>query len=74
MSLKDGILDPEGQAVASALGRMGFDEVKDVRIGKVIEIELEDGIADAEVRVKQMCEQILSNPVIEKFHIQTEQS
>jgi len=74
VSLKDGIHDPEGQAVASALGRMGFAEVKDVRIGKIIEIELEDGTADADGRIQQMCEQILSNPVIEKFHIQTEQS
>ena len=72
VSLKTGVLDPQGKAVADTLGRLGFDEVGDVRIGKVIELDLEDGLSqtDAEARVKDMCEKLLANTVIEKYVIE----
>lgn len=72
VGLKQGVLDPQGKAVADTLGRMGYDEVQSARIGKVIELELEDGLAQdtAEARVKEMCEQLLANTVIESYRIE----
>ncbi|NBC21442.1 MAG: phosphoribosylformylglycinamidine synthase subunit PurS [Alphaproteobacteria bacterium] len=72
VSLKPGVLDPQGKAVADTLGRMGYDEVAGARIGKVIELDLEDGLspADAETRVKEMCEKLLANTVIERYEIE----
>lgn len=72
VNLKPGVLDPQGKAVADTLGRLGFSEVGDVRIGKVIELELEDGLSaqDAEARVKQMCEKLLANTVVENYRIE----
>lgn len=72
VDLKPGVLDPQGKAVADTLGRMGFGEVAGARIGKVIELELEDGLARdaAERRVKDMCEQLLANTVIERYRIE----
>jgi len=71
VALKSGVLDPQGKAVADTLGRMGFGEVQGARIGKVIELDLE-GVAeaDAEARVKEMCEKLLANTVIESFRIE----
>ncbi len=72
VSLKTGVLDPQGKAVADTLGRLGFSEVGDVRIGKVIELDLEDGLSKdaAEARVKDMCEKLLANTVVEKYEIE----
>ena len=67
VTLKRGVLDPQGQAVARSLGRLGFDEVKDARIGKYIELELEGDRAAAEQRLKEMCERLLANTVIEEY-------
>lgn len=71
VSLKAGVLDPQGRAVADALSRLGFAEVREARVGKVIELDLDDAAdrATAEARVKAMCEKLLANPVIERFHI-----
>ncbi|MEL6694297.1 MAG: phosphoribosylformylglycinamidine synthase subunit PurS [Pseudomonadota bacterium] len=71
VGLKPGVLDPQGKAVADSLGRMGFGEVAGARIGKVIELDLE-GVseADAEARVKDMCEKLLANTVIESYRIE----
>jgi len=71
VSLKTGVLDPQGKAVADTLARMGYREVEAARVGKVIELELEDGLAkaEAEVRVKEMCEKLLANTVIESYRI-----
>jgi phosphoribosylformylglycinamidine synthase len=67
---KQGILDPQGEAVGSALGHLGF-EVRDARVGKVIDLELEAAdAAAAEAEVEQMCEQLLANPLIESFEIE----
>ena len=72
VGLKPGVLDPQGKAVADTLARMGYGEVEGARIGKVIELDLEDGLsADAaEARVKEMCEKLLANTVIESYRIE----
>jgi phosphoribosylformylglycinamidine synthase len=67
VTLKSGVLDPQGQAVARALGRLGFAEVKDARIGKFIEMQLADDVKDVEAHIKQMCEKLLANTVIEEY-------
>ena len=71
IGLKPGVLDPQGKAVSDSLLRMGYGEVESARIGKVIELELEDGLsaADAEARVTEMCEKLLANTVIESYRI-----
>ena len=66
--LKDGVLDPQGEAVRHALGSLGFDAVNGVRQGKVIELDLAEGATEADVR--KMCEQLLANTVIERFDIE----
>jgi len=65
VTLKQGVLDPQGQAVARTLRRMGFAEVADVRIGKYIEVEVED-----RRRLEEMCKQLLANTVIEDYRIE----
>jgi phosphoribosylformylglycinamidine synthase len=68
--LKDGVLDPQGEAVRHALGTLGFAGVQGVRQGKVIELDLAAGDrAAAEAEVRAMCERLLANTVIEKFTI-----
>lgn len=69
--LKDGVLDPQGEAVRHALGTLGFGGVSAVRQGKVIELDLtgNDRTA-AEADVRAMCEKLLANTVIEKFTIE----
>ena len=67
---KTGILDPQGEAVGSALGHLGF-EVSDARVGKVIDFELEAGdAAVAKALVERMCEQLLANPQIESYEVE----
>jgi len=70
VTLKNGVLDPQGQAIEGALGALGFEGVASVRQGKVFDIELADG-ADAEARLKRMCETLLANTVIEDFRVET---
>ena len=65
--LKNGVLDPQGEAVRHALGASGFDGVKGVRQGKVIELDLADGTTEAQVA--EMCEKLLANTVIESYRI-----
>jgi len=68
--LKDGVLDPQGEAVRAALGGLGFAGVEAVRHGKVIELDLAAADRDAaETQVRAMCETLLANPVIETFRI-----
>ncbi|CUH28410.1 phosphoribosylformylglycinamidine synthase subunit PurS [Jannaschia seosinensis] len=66
--LKDGVLDPQGEAVRHALGTMGFAGVESVRQGKLIEMDVAEGTTDAEV--KAMCERLLANTVIESYRIE----
>ena len=71
VTLKNGVLDPQGEAVRHALGAMGFDGVDKVRQGKVIELDLAaTDKAAAEVEVKEMCEKLLANTVIESYQIE----
>ena len=70
VTLKPGVLDPQGKAVAGTLGRLGYDEVEDVRIGKYVEVTLtETDGARARSRVEDMCRQLIANTVIENFEI-----
>ena len=66
--LKTGVLDPQGEAVKSALGTMGFAGVDGVRQGKVIELDLAEGTTEAQV--SDMCEKLLANTVIESYRIE----
>ena len=68
VTLKKSVLDPQGKTVQHALSTMGFNEVKDVRVGKYIELELGDiQKAQAEQKIKTMCEKLLANTVIEEY-------
>ncbi|MFL0670160.1 MAG: phosphoribosylformylglycinamidine synthase subunit PurS [Erythrobacter sp.] len=66
--LKPGVLDPQGRAVHHALEGMGFDGVADVRVGRLIELDLADGTDHATITA--MCEKLLANTVIENFTIE----
>ena len=66
--LKNGVLDPQGEAVRHALGALGFDGVEGVRQGKVIELDLAPGTT--EETVVQMCEKLLANTVIESYSVE----
>ncbi len=68
--LKPGVLDPQGRAVHHALEGLGYDGVADVRIGRLIELDVADGTADE--TLKDMCEKLLANTVIESYAIETE--
>lgn len=70
VKLKEGVLDPQGQAVMKALSALGFKEVKDVRVGKVIDMKLEgDDERVVMERAVEMCRKFLANPVTEDFEI-----
>jgi phosphoribosylformylglycinamidine synthase subunit PurS len=66
---KEGILDPQGQAVEQALQALGFEGVGKVHVGRLIELDVEDAS-----RVPEMCERLLSNPLIEDYEIQVADS
>ncbi len=67
---KEGILDPQGQAVESSLRRLGFP-VGEARVGRLVDLELDATDADeARAEVERMCEQLLANPLIESFEIE----
>jgi phosphoribosylformylglycinamidine synthase subunit PurS len=69
--LKKGVLDPQGRAIADALHGLGFTEAIDARVGKVIEIELDETDAvRAEARAKEMAIKLLANPVIESWSVE----
>jgi len=72
VTLKRGVLDPQGSAVGRALHTMGYDEVEDVRLGKFIEVTLKDGLNEAEAkrRVDEMCKKLLANTVIEDYRFE----
>ncbi|CAA7627142.1 phosphoribosylformylglycinamidine synthase subunit PurS [Magnetospirillum sp. UT-4] len=73
ITLKTGVLDPQGKAVQHALGSLGFDGVRDVRQGKFIELDIaEPDKAKAREVVEQMCRQLLANTVIENYSIELE--
>ena len=71
VTLKTGVLDPQGEAVKHALGTLGFDGVNSVRQGKMIELDLDEtDKSKAEAEVTAMCEKLLANTVIENFAVE----
>jgi len=71
VTLKNGVLDPQGKAIGHALHNLGFASVGEVRQGKMIEVELsERDEAKARASLKEMCEKLLANTVIEKYEIE----
>ena len=70
ITLKKGVLDPQGKAVENALASLGFDGIRNARVGKYIELDLAvDTLHAAEQRVGEMCERLLANPVIENYRV-----
>jgi len=72
VTLKNGVLDPQGKAIHHALEGLGFSGVRDVRAGKLIELDLEENVSDADVEA--MCRTLLANTVIENFRIERPQA
>ena len=73
VTLKDGVLDPQGKAVKHSLETLGFDQAEDVRIGRYIVMKLnEKSKKKAETSVKEMCEKLLANTVIESYRFDIE--
>ncbi len=73
ITLKPGVLDPQGKAIDHALGNLGFDGVNDVRQGKYIELDIAETDADkARAAVNAMCDKLLANTVIENYAIEIE--
>ncbi len=71
VTLKNGVLDPQGKAVQHSLESIGYKEAQDVRIGKFIEVKLTDmPKSEAEKKVKEMCEKMLANTVIENYRFE----
>jgi phosphoribosylformylglycinamidine synthase PurS subunit len=68
VTLKNGVLDPQGKAIHHALEGLGFEGVKDVRAGKLIELEVDEGTSEADV--EEMCRKLLANTVIENYRIE----
>lgn len=68
VTLKPGVLDPQGKAIQHALGSLGFDGVADVRAGKIFELDVAEGTSDA--AIGEMCEKLLANTVIENYRIE----
>ena len=68
VNLKPGVLDPQGRAVHHALEGLGFSGVKEVRVGRTIELETEEATSDAQL--EEMCQKLLANTVIENYRIE----
>ncbi len=73
ITLKNGVLDPQGKAIEHALGSLGFNGVDEVRQGKYIEVELKETDPEkAKAEIEQMCEKLLANTVIENYSFELE--
>ena len=71
--LKNGVLDPQGKAIEHSLASLGFSNVDEVRMGKVIEVDVaETDVDKARVQITDMCEKLLANTVIERYEIELE--
>ena len=74
VSLKDGVLDPQGKAIERSLHTLGYQEVRDVRTGKYLEVELDAPSRQAaEIRIREMCDRLLANPVIEDYRFEIQE-
>ncbi|SFE25680.1 phosphoribosylformylglycinamidine synthase [Lentibacillus persicus] len=69
---KQGVLDPQGKAVQTSLSALGFSDVKEVQTGKLIELFVED-YQNIDQRVRDMCDKLLANPVMEDYHYEVEE-
>ena len=74
VTLKESILDHQGSAVQGSLSKIGYAEVTDVRIGKYLELVIADTERDVDAIVKEMCEKVLANTVIEKYRYEIEEA
>ena len=70
VSLKDGVLDPQGVTIQKALSQMGYSEFVSVRSGRFFELEIESEASDLDRRIDDVSSRLLSNPVIEKFRVE----
>lgn len=71
--LKNGVLDPQGKAIEHSLASLGFSNVDEVRMGKVIEVDVaETDVDKARAQITEMCEKLLANTVIERYEIELE--
>ena len=71
VSLKSGVLDPQGKAIERSMHSLGYGEVQNVRVGKYIELDVEAAShAAAEIRVREICDKLLANPVIEHYRFE----
>ncbi len=74
ISLKQGVLDPQGKAVERSLHALGYGEVQDVRMGKYLEFDMSASSREtAEVRIREMCDKLLANPVIEDYRFEIQE-
>ncbi|MDF0728793.1 phosphoribosylformylglycinamidine synthase subunit PurS [Cytobacillus sp. S13-E01] len=73
VTLRESVLDPQGSAVKKSLHSMEYTEVSDVRIGKYMELMIEDSTRDIDTIVKEMCERLLANVVIEDYRYEVEE-
>jgi phosphoribosylformylglycinamidine synthase PurS subunit len=74
VSLKPGVLDPQGKAIERSLHTLGYKEVRDLRMGKYLELEVDTASSPAaEARVREMCDKLLANPVIEDYRFEIEE-
>ncbi|BAC12699.1 phosphoribosylformylglycinamidine synthase subunit PurS [Oceanobacillus iheyensis] len=71
ITLKPGVLDPQGKAIQESLQSLGYQEVEDARVGKFIELQVEEG-PNIEERITEMCDRLLANPVIENYQFDLE--
>lgn len=73
VTLKEGILDPQGKTVLRALNSLGYEEVEDVRVGKFVEVSLEGSEkGKLEEKLLEMCERLIANPIIEDYRVEVE--
>ncbi|WP_404451318.1 phosphoribosylformylglycinamidine synthase subunit PurS [Virgibacillus necropolis] len=73
ITLKQGVLDPQGKAIQTSLNSLGYQEVQEARVGKFIELKVDDK-EDLDERINAMCDQLLANPVIEDFRFDVEEA
>lgn len=74
VTLRESVLDPQGSAVMGALHSMEYKEVTDVRIGKYLELQIEEGTHDLDAMIREMCEKLLTNTVIEDYRYEVEEA
>ncbi|ENH96764.1 phosphoribosylformylglycinamidine synthase subunit PurS [Gracilibacillus halophilus YIM-C55.5] len=72
VTLKEGVLDPQGKAIQGSLSRLGYDHVQEVRVGKYLELKVEDD-QHIEQQIEEMCRTLLANPVIENYEYTVEE-